>query len=355
VVGAPLFPNTNVAIDLDTQLDLMISSGVQTMRVPIDWASMQPYQRWSQVPLDQQSQFTNVGGIPTNFQLLDQIAAEAARRGMTLMPMIIDAPGWDAIRSKIGVVAIPRRDGPYASFVAALVARYGPGGTFWAGLSGPQLPIRMWQIWNEPNIPAFWPQQPFARGYVPLLKAAHDAIKRADPGAKVVQAGLPNFSWRALKRIYAVPGARRLFDVVAVHPYTKTPQGVITILGFVRAVMNQAGDFGKPMIADEISWPSSLGQTIHNTGYDFATTEAGQARDISQLLPMLGRDRRSLRLQGFYWYTWVSVEQPNGLAFDYSGLLKVINGDQLVEKPALKAFTRAALGLERCQPVMSVC
>lgn len=354
VVGAPLFPNTNVAIDLDSQLDLMISSGVQSLRVPIDWASCQPYHTWAQVPSAQRSSYTDVGGIPTNFTLLDQIAAEAARRGLTLLPMIIDAPKWDALKSKLGVVALPRSDGPYARFLAALVHRYGPHGTFWQEFSGPEVPIRMWQIWNEPNITAFWPLQPFARRYVALLKAAHDAIKSADPGAKVVLAGLPNYSWRALSQVYAVPGARRLFDVVAVHPYTKTPQGVITILTFVRRVMNAHGDSGKPMIADEVSWPSSLGQTIHDTGYDFATTEAGQAKNLAKLLPLLAQHRRNLRLQGFYYYTWVSVEKPNGLAFDYAGLLKVVD-DVLIEKPALAAFARGALALEGCQPVTTVC
>ena len=53
-------------------------------------------------------------------------------------------------------------------------------------------------------------------------------------------AGLPNYSWLELGRIYRVPGARNLFDVVAVHPYTKTPQGVLTILG-VRAAGDERG------------------------------------------------------------------------------------------------------------------
>ncbi|MBV9496181.1 MAG: site-specific integrase, partial [Acidobacteria bacterium] len=48
--------------------------------------------------------------------------------------------------------------------------------------------------------------------------------------------------------------------------------GVITIIGNVRAVMNRHGDGRKPIIASEVSWPSSAGQTSHNGGFDFATT-----------------------------------------------------------------------------------
>lgn len=356
VLGSPLFPNVDPTNYLDQQLNLMVSSGVQSIRVPVDWSGVQPYRRMSQVPQDQRYLFVQAGGVPTNFSLIDQLVAEAARRGMTLMPMVIDAPRWDALKHTTGgVVSIPRLDGPYARFLAALVRRYGPQGTFWQS-TAPKLPVRMWQIWNEPNLAPFWPTQPFAKRYVTLLKAAHDAIKSVDPGAKIILAGLPNYSWRSLQKIYAIPGARRLFDVVAVHPYTKLPQGVIAILSFVRQVMNRAGDSRKPIVADEVSWPSSLGKTTHNVGYDFATTEAGQARNISQLLPLLGKYRTSLHLMGFYWYTWASTERVNGLAFDFAGLLKYIPANfQFVVKPSLKAFTNAALALEGCAPILTAC
>ncbi len=356
VVGTPLFPDSDPTIYLDGQLNTMVLSGVQSIRVTVDWSQVQPYKSMSQVPQDQRYLFVQSGGIPTNFSLIDQMVAEAARRQVTLMPMVIGAPRWDALKHTTGgVVSIPRSDGPYARFLAALVRRYGPNGTFWQN-NTPKLPLRMWQIWNEPNLRPFWPQQPWVQRYVGLLKAAHDAIKRADPGARVILGGLPNYSWRSLQRIYAIRGARRLFDVVAVHPYTRTPAGVITILSFVRQVMNQSGDSRKPIVADEVSWPSSLGKTVHNNGYDFATTEAGQARNLSQLLPLLGRYRTSLHLMGFYWYTWASSERRNGLAFDFAGLLKYTPANfQFTPKPALDAFTKAALALEGCRPNLTAC
>ena len=46
----------------------------------------------------------------------------------------------------------------------------------------------MWQIWNEENLTYYW-HQPFASSYISLLRAAHNAIKRADPGAKVMRRG----------------------------------------------------------------------------------------------------------------------------------------------------------------------
>jgi arabinogalactan endo-1,4-beta-galactosidase len=205
----------------------------------------------------------------------------------------------------------------------------------------------MWQIWNEPNIYPFWPFQPFEARYVALLTAAHKAIKSVDPSAKVVLAGMPNYSWINLQRIYKISGARSQFDVVAIHPYTKDPRGVITILGFVREVMNQAGDTTKPIIADEISWPSSIGKTDHDTGYDFASTESGQAQKIKQVLPLLVADRKKLGLAGFYYYDWAGRERQNDLAFDFAGLFRLSNG-QFVAKPAFNAYRHAALAMEDC-------
>ncbi len=347
VVDEPVWPDPFV--NLAQQLDVMVASGVQTVRVVFDWSTAQPYRSWSEVPSDERDQFVNVGGIPTNFSTMDQLVGLAAQRGLTVLPTILNAPKWDGQTYSGGVVALPRSTAPFAAFAKALVRRYGPRGSFWSVYPhAPKVPIQMWQVWNEPNIPAFWPPQPYYARYVALLRATHAAIKSADPSAKVVLAGLPNYSWIELARLYSYRGARNLFDLVAVHPYTKTPQGVVTILSYVRTVMNLSGDQGKPIIADEISWPSSQGQTTHNTGYDFATTEAGQARNVGQVLPLLVKNRARLGLAGFYYYDWAGLERRNFLAFDFSGLFRIANGS-FEPKPAFAVFKRDALAMEGCR------
>ena len=347
VVDQPVWPDPYV--DLPGQLDTMVASGVESIRVVFDWSQMQPYPSWSDVPADVRSQFVDVAGIPTNFTTVDALMGLAAQRGLTVLPVVQNAPRWDGQNYPGGIMTLARRTGPYAAFVSALVRRYGSTGSFWRNAPQvPKVPIEMWQVWNEPNIPAFWPQQPYYSRYIALLRAAHAAIKAADPRAKVVLAGLPNYSWIELARLYRFRGARKLFDLVAVHPYTKQPQGVITILSYVRHEMNLAGDTGKPIIADEISWPSSLGHTTHNVGYDFATTESGQAQNLGELLPMLVRNRFRLGLAGFYYYDWAGFERPNYLAFDFAGLFRLSDGT-FVAKPAYGVFRSAALAMEGCR------
>jgi len=358
MVDGPLYPVTDPGIDLASQFDKMVASGVDGVRVVFDWSFAQPYRSWSHVPAADLDQFTDVNGIPTRFSEMDEIVAAASSHGMTVLPVLLYAPGWDAAPHPHNRFARPASPGPYANFLVALIHRYGPHGTFWQTHS-PAVPIRMWQIWNEPNISVFWPDHPYERPYVKLLRASYKAIKHADPGAKVVLAGLPNFSWIQLRKIIEVPGASRWFDVAAIHPYTKQPQGVITILQKARQVLDAAGDKRKQLVADEISWPSSLGKTDRNVGLDFATTEAGQARNIAKLLPMLGQERKSLNLLGFYYYTWATVEDRGGLAFDFSGLEKYNPATNVfTAKPALSAFTNASLALEHCSRkavVASVC
>ncbi len=340
-------PVLGPGVDLGHQMDLAVASGVESLRVSLRWSATQPSAKFAALPGPYRGAFTDVGGVPTSFGAFDRIVAAAAARHLSLLPVVLGTPAW-ANGGKATSVP-PRTPTTYANFVAALVHRYGPAGSFWS--SHPSLarvPIRSWQIWNEPDFSQYWSVQPFAQSYVRLLAAAHAAIKAADPGAQVVLAGLPEFSWQYMAQIYAVPGARSDFDMAAIHPYTAHPPGVITILDRVRAVMNGAGDQAKPILATEITFPSSAGKAPPQFGV--GTTEAGQARLLGQVLPLLAANRARLHLSGFFWYTWMGDEStgktPYG--FDYAGLLKYVNGGVSV-KPALSVFAHGVRSVEGCR------
>jgi hypothetical protein len=341
VIDGPLF---YLGINLGGELDKMVGSGVETLRVQFNWASQQPYGSFSDVPAAQLGQFQNVGGVPTNFTDTDRIVALAAARGLTVLPVVQVAPNW-AAQHPGELNSAPASPTTYANFLGALVRRYGPRGAFWTeNPRVPRVPIRMWQLWNEPESSFAWTASPWAQTYVALLRATRAAVKAADPSAKIVLAGLANFSWRYLANIYAVRGARDLFDIVAIHAYTSQASGVIEILKNVRNVMNQAGDRHKPMLATELGWPSSKGKVRI---YGFETTESGQAQRLASLLPLLARNRRSLGLMGFYYYDWMGNEGPGGWTFDYAGLERYRN-NRIVAKPALAVFRRGVLALEGC-------
>jgi hypothetical protein len=345
-LDGPMLP-PNPGVDLAHQLDVMVASGVESLRIVVDWATIQPYRRWADVPLAQQSQFINADGMPLRLAPVDEIVKLASVRHLTILPVVVDAPSWDAMPATgFEAIATPEAVEPYAAFMKALVDRYGPNGKFWQDHS-PRVAIRAWQVWNEPNISGFWAVQPnFEPSYVKLLRAAHTAIKRADPDARIVLAGMVNTSWLFISRIYRIRGARDLFDVAAVHPYTRYPAGVLTILGKVRRVMDAAGDSTKPIVADEVGWNSSVGKSPNHFGVE--TTEAGQAHNLAELLPRLGKQRARLRLIGFSYYDWAGVEDRGGYEFDFAGLFRFTNR-LFTAKPAYSIFRRAALALEDCK------
>ena len=342
-VDGPLIVSGN-SLNLANQMRSMVANGVQTIRIAFNWAAAEPYRSLSQVPTADQSQYTDVDGVPVDFSTTDQVVGDAARLHIAVLPTVLYAPSWDAVHNPAGV-DYPKTDGPYAAYLTALIGRYGPHGSFWA--ANPQIPkrpVREWQIWNEPNQDYYW-RQPFAAGYVSLLRASHAAIKRADPGAKVVLGALTNTAWKALGQIYQYPGAGGLFDIAAVNGFTRYPANVILYLRYTRNAMSRFGDATKPLLATEVSWPSAKGRT--SQPYDFLTTEAGQARNIAALLPMIAADYQSLHLAGFDYYTWMGAEAKKGPAFTFAGLLAFQNGAVRV-KPALAAFRHGALSLEKC-------
>jgi hypothetical protein len=343
VVSPPLGKLDQAA--LAHQFDVMVANGVETIRMPFNWAAAQPYASWSDVPSDQLGQFVDGNGVPTNFAATDEVVQLAAQRGITILPTVLYSPGWDQGQNSQGPIAPPARPAPYASYLTALIQRYGPHGSFWSDHK-PRVPIRMWQIWNEENLTYDWPQ-PFAKSYVRLLKAAHKAVKRADPHAMVVLGALTNVAWVSMGQLNQVRGAKSSYDAISVNGFTKTPDNVIAYLQFMRRAATKQGVGSKPLLATELSWPSAKGKSPQH--YDWNTTEAGQARKISTLLPLLAQHRRNLNLIGFYYYTWMGQEARGEPAFDFAGLLRLEPDGRVVAKPALTAFRKGALALEGCR------
>ena len=250
-------------------------------------------------------------------------------------------PSWAA--SVPGQPFSPPRDpATYAAFLRTLVARYGPRGSFWSADPGlPRDPVRHWQIWNEPNIPInFVGVRSWPGTYARLLRAAYPAVHRADAGAKVVMAGLANFSWRDLSRAYRA-GVRGSFDVAAVHPFSGRPSNSVKITRLNRDVMNRNGDRRKPIWLTELTWSSAKGRKTPLT-QNWETTEAGQARRLRQAYTLYVRAHRSLRLGRIFWYTWATVDPDSKNSFDYSGLRTVLPSGRFADKPALAAFRAMA-------------
>lgn len=251
-VDGPVFGQDDT-INFDRQVATMVANGVQSVRVAFNWAAAEPYESWTKVPAVDRDEYADVNGKPFLFTQTDAVVGAAAAHDVTVLPTVLYTPSWDARDNQQGPINTPERTGPYGGYLTALIGRYGPRGTFWK--ANPQihrLPIRSWQIWNEENLSYYWPQ-PFGSSYVGLLRTAHAAIRKADPGAKIVLGALTNFAWKSIGQVYTVGGARNLFDVASVNGFTTFPADVILYMRFMRNAMIHFKDGRKPLLATEVS------------------------------------------------------------------------------------------------------
>jgi hypothetical protein len=312
----------------------MAANGVESARVLFDWSEAQP-----------------TAGGAVSFHETDPLVARAALRGIDLLPVVIYTPRWARIVSgeKHSAPADPKQ---YTAYLTTLIGRYGEAGTFWAEHPElPRRPLRTWQIWNEPDMEYQWvPRDDWQARYGKLLRDARDAIRAADPGARVVLAGLTNSSWISLRSLYKLGGIRGAFDVAALNAYTREPKNLVEIVRRGRKEMQKRGDGKKPIRVTEFGASASEGRIKVGRDRDhLQTTDRKLAKLVLNAYDALAANRRKLRIEAAYWYTWASSYRSDGDIFDFSGLVRYAEGsNEFAAREALPAYRKSARRLEGC-------
>jgi hypothetical protein len=321
--------------------------GVDSYRFPIEWGAVE-----------------SVEG-QQNWNYVDAQMAGAAANGLEPLPFVTGAPGW-AVKSvsvnrqahsfaprNLPVSGAARAD--WESFLRKAVARYGPGGAFWqAHPELTEVPIRTWQIWNEPNF-KYFAARPNGAEYGKLVKLSYTAVRTVDPGAKLLLAGLfarPKEAEGKYKKIRPRPallateflrqmyranhGIKSKFVGVALHPYSISYRELEPRIEEVRKVMREAGDGGKGLWITELGWSSKNAAGHTNL---FAKGKQGQIREMTGAFKLLERRRTRWKIQRVFWF---SVDDRPGFCnfCDGTGLFT----QHFVPKASWKAFARLAGG-----------
>ena len=232
--------------ELARDLDAMVAAGSHSLRVDINWAVIQ-----------------RAGSTSYDWSAFDRVIQAARQRGFDVVGMIAYTPSWALPAGVDDSTYPPARVSDYATFAAAAAKHYAPLG------------VREYEIWNEPNITAFWKPKPNPAAYAQLLKTAYAAIKAVDSQAIVLSGGLSpaatdgtDFSPPAfLQKLYE-NGAKGSFDAVAAHPYcwpaspgdTYEWSAWYQMYGTspsLRSLMVANGDGGKQIWATEFGAPTS--------------------------------------------------------------------------------------------------
>jgi len=223
------------------QMDQLQALGLNWVRVDLHWDTIEPKQgvfRWD---------------------VLDPLMAEMERRGLQAevylvgsAPHASSAPAGSANPDQYP----PRDPALYARSLVQLAQRY------------PK--VVAWQVWNEPNLPAFWRPREDPAAYGRLLQASVQAMRSHAPGRQIVLGGMGYFSQMptrggALMVEELAKGGLFSLDVItAYHPYSLYPEGDDPhAMDFVQrarqgnAALRAAG--AKDIWADEWGWSSYAG------------------------------------------------------------------------------------------------
>ena len=135
----------------------------------------------------------------------DRVVDMVDEFGLNLLVRVDHAPAWAG--------APPENLDHFADFLTALATRY-------------KGRIDAYQIWNEPNLAREWGNNPpNAQEYTQMLKRGYETIKRIDPNALIVSAGMApttELSQRAVPDTQFVQsmykaGAQPYFDMLGAH------------------------------------------------------------------------------------------------------------------------------------------
>ena len=284
---------------IDSQLRELQQTGVAVARSDALWEATEPT-----APVD--------GVHHYDWSFDDLIAGSLAAHGLRWLPIIDYSPAW--AQSVAGHDhSPPSVPGDYAAYAGALAARYGPGGGFWR--EHPNLtaePVDTFEIWNEPDNPAFWSPAPDPSAYDELYLLARDAITAAQPGARVIVGGLTKPALFLPAMLAARPDMRGHLDGVGIHPYGPTPETVLARVRTARGALTSLGLGAVPLYVTEFGW------TTHPTGaLDWAPARL-RTGYISRTTAALGHLDCGLAMA--ILYTWVTPERDLANAQDWFGI-----------------------------------
>ena len=309
----------------------MQAGGVETLRLPLPWSSIQRSPR---------------SGY--SWEGMDFVVAEAAEHRIEILPVLGTSPSWATGSWRRMPVDSGRQRRAWTEFVRAAVERYGRGGEFWAEHGPgsaeplPPTPIRAWQIWNEENFFYFVKPVSPAR-FARLLAITRPAVKGADPRAEIVLGGLFGSPRQRLPRamdatdflrvLYRSRGVKANFDAVALHPYAADVTELRRQVEEVRATMASHGDRRSGLYITEMGW----GSAYNPRTVAFEVGLQGQARELRSAYAYQLANRARLRLRQVDWFTWKDL--PGSCNFcDSSGLFR--QGVRFKPKPAWRAFVQ---------------
>lgn len=278
-----------------------------------------------------------------DWQFDDTLVAALATHHLRWLPILDYSPQW--ARSTPGQDhSPPTSPDDYAAFAAALAARYGAAGAFWRRHPAlPQLPVDTYEVWNEPDNPAFWKPAPDPAAYDALYERALAQIGAVQPAARVLVGGLTNPSAFLSRLLTLDPRLRTSLGGVAIHPYAPTPGAVLAKVRADRLLLRGLGAGGVPLFVTEVGWTTSPSGAL-----DYAPASARPGYLQQTIAALAGSD---CDVAAVLVYAWFTPERDPSNPQDWFG----IDGASAAGSPDVAAFTTALRSAGPGGPPSSLC
>ncbi|MGU3291651.1 cellulase family glycosylhydrolase [Williamsia sp. M5A3_1d] len=211
----------------------------------------------------------------------DRLVNAARAQGLKVLGIVAYTPRWARSASPVDSDKVaPANPADFGAFAGRVASHYGNA-------------LSAYEIWNEPNLQAFFLPRVDPGRYVRLLAAASTAIRRVNGGAVIVGGGVTGASNGGgnmnpvdfVRAMYGA-GAAPFLNVVSVHPYsypvdpsdTGNPYNYFNSIPAIHATMAGAGDARKSIWITEFGAPTGAGTNAVSPAAQSATIVHGVAR-----------------------------------------------------------------------------
>lgn len=305
----------------------MKALGVRHLRFDIEWANIE-----------------HAGPGRYDWRDYDRVVRAASARKFEILAIIDYTPAWARRPDCAGTsMCAPRDPSAFGRFAGAAAARYRPYG------------VRSWEIWNEPNIPAFFAPRADPAAYAALLRHASLAIRRIDSDATILTGGLAPAGDGGgamspetfLQRLYEA-GGRPYFTAVADHPYTYPATAVYPQPAYrweqmkrLHRIMSARGDGHKKIWITEYGAPTAgPGPRASQHAFNPAAETVDEALQARMLQDVIAAHRALPWAGPLFWYAYRDAGTDPATSENFFGLRRADG----TPKPAQDVFRRALLG-----------
>ena len=316
---------------LSQTLDDALAVGITTIRLDLSWDDIQP-----------------VSASTYNWTNFDKVVQAARSRNLTLLPVLAYTPPWARPPGCTTVRCAPANPNAFASFAAAVSKRYAPMG------------IHTWEIWNEPNVVAFWQPTPNVAQYVNLLSVTSRALRAADSQSFIVSGGLAptgtshgNITQLNFFSQFAAQGGISLVDAIGDHPYSfpvppaysaswNAWQQMANTSPSIESILVAHGAASKKIWITEYGAPTNgpgAGATPSNYNFALHPDHVDEALQAQMANDSVRLARSSSYIGALYWYSYQNLGTNKSTTENFFGLRRFSGS----AKPAWQSFHNAII------------